>query len=550
MHLFFEKNSFKQKIKKSLYLIGLLPTIIFGMYFLIQTNLNFQDTQKQIVEKNLIQLQFILEKEMEEAYSSMNRLIFNPEILNNISKEFPSTIEHYKYLRDIYTPTIQNSMAENSKISKIYFLRIDSDLNEHEMSDEYELVDKAIKNKELPWLLEGSYLYMIKEFTDVNSQSFACVIEFDKQEFFQPIQESLADNTNLEIINTTSKEKIYSSDRFPTRYNYLIIDNPISNSPWEVRVYYNNKILKKNRNDSILIFMTILSLTILITYLISRRLEENLELSIKKLKNKIVLFNQNSYYGDFTTTQSDEFGELTNLIGDMVKRIDYLNKKTYQTQIDQKTSEYQALATQIDAHFLYNTLSIINWKAIMNNDQEISDITQTLSRYYRTSLNKGKTESLLVNELENIKAYLKLQDYINPHRIKIIFQIDKSLDNVSVINLMLQPIIENAIEHGFKNKTSNCILKISTKRMNSSFFSISILDNGSGMTEETIYSVFREEKTGYGLRNINKRIKFYFGDAYGLSIHSKINLGTVVVIKLPILMTPLKALPQKIENEK
>ncbi len=193
----------------------------------------------------------------------------------------------------------------------------------------------------------------------------------------------------------------------------------------------------------------------------------------------------------------------------------------------------QALQAQINPHFLYNSLSIINWKAIEAGNDEISQVTLALSTYYRTSLNKGETMTIAANELRNIEAYLHIQLVMHDDSFQVEKQVEEKILSCSVPKLILQPLVENAIEHGLDvSEKEEKKLKISALLEGGDlvFF---VEDNGAGMEEEQAESMLTYQSKGYGMRNVHDRIRLLYGEESGLKIYSKKGEGTRVEIRFP-----------------
>ena len=141
---------------------------------------------------------------------------------------------------------------------------------------------------------------------------------------------------------------------------------------------------------------------------------------------------------------TDELGDLTNNLQAMIDEINRLIREDYQTKIELKETQFKALQAQINPHFLYNCLSLINNKALMNNQPEISQMSQLLSVFYRTTLNKGKSETLLQNEIKNVTSYIDIQRLLHDNIFDVMYQIDPNLPEIEVPNLLLQPLVENS----------------------------------------------------------------------------------------------------------
>lgn len=214
----------------------------------------------------------------------------------------------------------------------------------------------------------------------------------------------------------------------------------------------------------------------------------------------------------FHSDQQDELGNLSNLIGTMMESIKRLITEVFQTKIYKQESEYNALVNQINSHFLYNTLSMINWQAIMSGNEESSRAIQTLSTFYRTTVNNGRAETKLKLEINNIQAYIALQLYLQPKLFTVAYHVDDTLLEYSVINLMIQPLVENAIEHGFQKLPKDAHIDLTVKRSGPAAMTITVADNGQGIAPEQADQILEQNTRGYGLKNVDRRIKFYFGE--------------------------------------
>ncbi len=238
----------------------------------------------------------------------------------------------------------------------------------------------------------------------------------------------------------------------------------------------------------------------------------------------------------------DEIGKLMDSFNYMVKRIRQLVEEQYQSGQEIKNAELKALQAQINPHFLYNTLELINWKAIENDVPDIVLITQSLAKFYKLSLNKGRDIVTIQDEINHIISYVQIQNLRFDNRITLILSVDEEFYPYSILKLVLQPIVENSIFHGIleNRNQSEGIIKI-TGRFEEDTIVISVQDNGVGMTKEKADELLTSEGTdkihGYGIGNIDRRIKLYYGQQYGLTFQCNPNQGTLVEIRIPPIET-------------
>jgi two-component system, sensor histidine kinase YesM len=233
----------------------------------------------------------------------------------------------------------------------------------------------------------------------------------------------------------------------------------------------------------------------------------------------------------------DEVGQLTFAMVKMAGRMKELINEVYKKEIAKKEAEMNMLQAQINPHFLYNTLASISSLAIRSGDKRIQDMVMHLAKFYRISLNKGKTIVGFSEELKLTKSYIAIQQLRFEGLLHVHFAIEEAALPYPVVKLMLQPFIENAINHGIWDDEAgiNVIIKA---RVTDDTLVLEVIDDGMGMRQETLKRIHGEENDdgspGYGIRNVDRRIKLTFGDSYGVHIFSRLGIGTAVQIRIPL----------------
>ena len=217
----------------------------------------------------------------------------------------------------------------------------------------------------------------------------------------------------------------------------------------------------------------------------------------------------------------------------MMDEINRLIEEVYENKIALKEFELKALTAQINPHFLYNSLSIINWMAIKSRQKEISRVTLALSTFYRTALSKGADMVTVENCIRNIEAYLEIQLIMHDNDFKVEWKIDQEVQQELVPKLILQPVVENALEHGLDVKEEG------EKILRLSFFAdgsdvvIRVDDNGMGMEQEQAEKLITYQAKGYGLKNVNDRMCILYGEEYAIRILSQVGKGPRVEMRIP-----------------
>ncbi|MDU4884874.1 MAG: sensor histidine kinase [Clostridium celatum] len=235
---------------------------------------------------------------------------------------------------------------------------------------------------------------------------------------------------------------------------------------------------------------------------------------------------------------NDELGELIDSYNYMVGKMSILIEDQYKLGKSVKNAELKALQSQINPHFLYNTLDMINWMSYKKMNKEISVAVNTLAKFYKLSLNKGKDLVSIKDELQHSNLYVNIQNMRYNDRISLRINVDEEVSAYLIPKITLQPILENAINHGILGKgEGNGIISILGYSTNSDIVLI-IADDGIGIKEDKLHLLLSNnlssaKGSGYGLKNINKRIKLLYGENYGLSFQSNYGHGTKVTIKIP-----------------
>lgn len=232
---------------------------------------------------------------------------------------------------------------------------------------------------------------------------------------------------------------------------------------------------------------------------------------------------------------NDEIGQLDKTFNNMIMSINNLIENNYKAKVVVNQTKLELLQEQINPHLLYNTLSVISMIAKNSNSTDIFNVTDNLINFYKGILNMGIIYSSLGSEIDMVKRYVDIMKYVYRLDMEVIYDFDKEINDYYSIKLFLQPIVENAIVHGIKPAKIGTINIIGEKEQECIKFVIS--DDGIGMDKETLDAITDMDKNirkGYGLSNVIRRIKLFFGDGYGVSIESQKGIGTVVEVKIPI----------------
>ncbi|ALS29222.1 histidine kinase [Paenibacillus sp. 32O-W] len=244
-----------------------------------------------------------------------------------------------------------------------------------------------------------------------------------------------------------------------------------------------------------------------------------------------------------STTRKDEVGMLYGGVANLFRRIEKLIQEASLSERKKKALEFQVLSHQINPHFLYNTLETIRWKAENHGRNDIGEMVSALGNLLRLSLNQGKEITTLRREIEQVKAYVQIEQARMGQVVHIFYFCDNELLDLPFLRLLLQPLVENAIQHSVREDFQRGKIVVDARRDGNSIL-IGISDNGRGIPPEVIERLEREESDsvassaqlkGVGLRNVNERLKLYFGETCKLRIESGPDKGTKITFRHPVL---------------
>jgi two-component system sensor histidine kinase YesM len=245
--------------------------------------------------------------------------------------------------------------------------------------------------------------------------------------------------------------------------------------------------------------------------------------------------------GDFTPTPVEthitELQTLDTGFNDMARRVDALMTKQVEDQRSLHRAELELLQAQINPHFLYNTLDSIAILAESDRGEDVVTMVTSLSTFFRNSLNKGNDILTLGAECSQVTSYLEIQQIRYSDILRYEINVPQELMDCMVPKLILQPLVENALYHGIKNRRGMGMITVSGEERDGELL-LKVTDNGAGMDAEQVRilqaGIYEDKHTGLGLVNVHKRIRLYCGEPYGLSFESSVGKGSTVSVLLPM----------------
>ena len=302
----------------------------------------------------------------------------------------------------------------------------------------------------------------------------------------------------------------------------------------------------KESNDILLRGFTIVILSLLISISLIALFIRSFDRRIHTLRGAMYNVAKGDFKIDKQDLGGDEIGEVYRDLDSTVESIQQLINEVYIHKINeeqwkrkQKESEFKMLASQINPHFLYNTLEMIRMKAIINKDQEVASIVKMLGKMMRSSLEVTDQPVPLKSEIDLVKTYLEIQKLRFGDKINYKIDIKCDIEKYEMFPLLLQPLVENSIIHGIVSATEDIFVKVAIFEYEKNLV-VKVSDNGAGISQSKLEELkteldeYQNISNGIGLHNVNKRIKLYYGDKYGINMQSELGIGTIVTIYFPI----------------
>lgn len=327
---------------------------------------------------------------------------------------------------------------------------------------------------------------------------------------------------DIQIVTTLIRETIFQYISFET--------TEMQQSHQEYQQFFKKLIM-----ISVIAFVILSALTIYLSYQIPRSITKPLQ----KLNKVTELVAEGNLAVRSDVQTGDEVGVLSDSLNTMIDKINGLLEQVTKEQIRLRKAEFELLQSQINPHFLYNTLDAIIWLAEAGEQKKVVSMVRSLSEFFRTSLNRGKDIIPLKEEVLHVRSYLEIQQVRYQDILNYKIDMPEELDRYLIPKITIQPLVENALYHGIKNKRGSGNIQIHGKQQDGMLV-IEISDDGIGISKERLWQVNdgiqKKVLTGkdiYGLYNVNERIRLNFGEKYGIRVQSIYGEGTVVQILLP-----------------
>ena len=556
-------NGIKLRYKLAIFysMFCFLPVMLLFWLSFLQMRSIIDDKGKMNLQSYLQQSVSSMDRTLDGYNSLSDYIAFDRTLAEVFSMEYGTPYEQYEQLTQKVDPILRTASYFHGGMQQIT-IYTDNGMVKHDTTvapvSEIEKTDwyqKTLEHPGLNWFAnyQEETLFSARKlaFSGARDGVNILYMDVDYQKLFTPYAETLISECGLYITDQDGK-LVFEESRFSGKNqnydltysefleqrdrgstDYIILCEQSNTTGWTVWLYQPVGLAgEAMRPIGVMAGVTILIciFAAVLAYFITSGMVSS---RIERLTHFMQEVQEGSMDMQMESDDRDEIGMLYRGFGSMMKRIGTLINEVYLSKITQKEAELKALQAQINPHFLYNTLSLINWKALAAGEEDISRMTLALSTFYRTALNRGRNVLQVETELSNTRAYLEIQSMLHDGDFDYEIEAQTEILQCESLNLILQPLVENAIHHGIEEKTDGRgkITVRGWKEDNCVWFMVE--DNGVGMEQEVADKILTMESKGYGVRNVDERIRLCYGEKYAMKVESVVGKGTKMTIHFP-----------------
>lgn len=372
----------------------------------------------------------------------------------------------------------------------------------------------------------------------LGESGYVYIVNANREIVYHPKQELIYSKLKKEDIHGVFRQQ--EGSYISSQDKRLITIHTIPGLEWKiVGVSYISELLFVQK-DLIIVILGFTGICILFTFVVSRMIARDISRPIRELQEAMLQVEQGDMHISIRSeSAAQEIVSLSGSFKTMVRRIEQLLEEVKANQGKLRKSQFKVLQAQINPHFLYNTLDTIIWLGEKEEYERVVLMASALAKYFRLSLSKGEDIIPIRSEIDHVKNYLIIQKIRYDNKLRYEFDIDPEIGFYYTVKLILQPLVENALYHGIKDKDQGGTIRISGKRIGDTICFI-VEDDGRGMTQDQVVNIFKKNMQqsittgGVAIKNVHERLQIYFGKEYGLTYESTLGKGTRVYVCIPV----------------
>lgn len=313
----------------------------------------------------------------------------------------------------------------------------------------------------------------------------------------------------------------------------LVLSEEVPGIEWRLEARIPNSVFNESARKVRTLTIVICLVSTVLLSCVGMLLSTYFSKRIHKVLRLIDAYREGDFQKRIAYSSNDEFGDIAQAFNEMGDNIDELIRDNYIANLRKKEAELETLQAQINPHFLYNTLSSISRLGKLGQIDTLHEMVLALAKFYRLSLNEGRIETTVEREVEHVRAYIDIQTMKYGSRLAVNYEIDEAALPYRTVRIILQPFVENVLEHAWGGDRIGLLLRVVKRKDQIEF---SVIDDGAGMSLSLIEQIFDPNGVGvgYGIRNVDSRIKLHYSGAYGVTIKSQVGAGTEVSISIPL----------------
>lgn len=538
------KLPIRSKLLISFSILVMVPILVLGIYSYQQSKENTERQIRSTMESNLARLTSELDTRFQREGSTVRFLAYNLTFRNALENSGASAMTMAQVMNTSVEPTFWYFIAGDSYVKgmAVYSTKVRDKIGNFllpvdDTVSQQAWYQQALDSYATHWTYDGVEICANRAILDTNSSSEVIAVlrmfcypaslldATDSMNYLdngirivdENGQTVYARNSGVDALDEAVRLLAEDGSETAALGQGVLYKSRMEVSGWSIYYYLDKanitKELQPILNTTILVVLICLFLSIAVINLLATALTRR----ILKLQEYAEYVAEGHLDKELSTTDTDEIGVVTNSMGQMTHRLNDMIHQVYTMEIEKKASELRALQAMINPHFLYNSLSNIKWKALRSGNDDISEITGLLAKFYRTCLNNGQPLTTVRSELENIKAYVRIQQLTHDNGFDAEYDIEESQLDYQMLNFMLQPIVENAVKHGLEYEEEDGKGHICIEcRGEDEFIVFRVINNGGAIDLQKVAEVMRTPGTGYGIYNICERIELYYGPGSGL----------------------------------
>lgn len=351
----------------------------------------------------------------------------------------------------------------------------------------------------------------------------------------------LLDKNNQVVLGTNEEDvgKFFSIDAL-NHDKYFLVENQSSTTEWTLIGLVPKSVFGEALKQYNVFFIALGLVSFLVIVLVSWMISRSIVVPIINITNGMSRVKKGDFDVRITQHENSEIGMLSKHFNDMTEELKFFIDKVYKQELSKRDAELKAIQAQIDPHFLYNTLDTIYWMLVVDDNEEVADMVVSLSDILRYSISEGEDFVTVSEDVKHLENYLRIHKARFNEKLTYNIHMDEDILDVKIPKLLIQPIVENAIKHGIKDKSTEGEIHIIGKCEEDQLI-LCVRDNGIGMRKSKIREVLEgtakvedDSHTGIGLKSVHKRIKLIYGEQYGITIDSVPNQYTLVTLRLKL----------------